>query len=203
MPASTRPSSPEPARSRRPRRALRGDREGVTEVVGYLLVFGILSVVLVLSLSAFTVAQEAARGRVVELRAESAAARVAGVVVQVALLAEQQGSGTVVAFSVDLPGQLEGRDYRVHLDEKLPAACTTACTRPDQVRVVVPAYGLEVTTPVFSAGASPSVTLCPTEVGGGAILVRVGAPADGSRPVPAACQPTAADPAPRVFLEAA
>ena len=74
MHAST-PRSPSEAPPTRPR-LLRHDDEGVSEVVGYLLVFGILSIVLVLSMSAFAVGQEAAQSRAVQLRAEPATRRV-------------------------------------------------------------------------------------------------------------------------------
>ena len=181
MPAST-PRSPcdGGARHPGPRRALRGDGAGVSEVIGYLLVFGILSLVLVMSMSAFGVAQEGAKERVVQLRAESAAARVAGVVVQGAILAEKQGSGSAVAYVVDLPEQLEGLDYTVALENKTNS-------RPDQVRIEVPALTLSLTSPVFAAGASSSVDLCSITVAGGPLYVRYGAPAGGSHPVPAAC----------------
>jgi hypothetical protein len=202
MPAST-PRSPSEGgpRTIRPLRAAgRGD-EGVSEVIGYLLVFGILSLVLVLSMSAFGLAHEGAKARVVELRAESAAARVAGVVVQSAILAERQGGTSAVAFLVDLPQQLEGLDYTVALDDQ-------TASRPDQVRIGVPALSLSVTSPVFAAGASGSVNLCPVEVGGGPVLVRYSAPSDhlpqsashdGDHPedVPAACADD------EIFLEVA
>jgi hypothetical protein len=164
--------------------------------VGYLLVFGILSLVLVLSMSAFGVAEAGAKNRVVQVRAESAAARVAGVVVQTSILAERQGSGTTVAYFVDLPEQLEGLDYRVSLEPK-------AGSTPDQVRILVPATKLSLTSPVFAAGASTSVDLCSITVQGGPVYVRFGAPAGGAHPVPAACLPVAPSTESKVFLEVA
>lgn len=189
-------------------RDLRGDSEGAAEVVGYLLVFGILSIVLVLSMSAFTVAQETARSRVVSLRAESAAARVAGVVVQTALLAEQQGTSAAVAYRVDLPQQLEGLDYTVSIEPKSPAGCTTACTNPDRVRVRVPAVNVDVKAPVFSAAAASTVDICPTagqsnagQTPGGHINVRFhgtgAAPVSPTPAVRAGCTTN------QLFLEAA
>lgn len=202
MPAST-PRSPSEGgpRPHRPLRALSSDGAGVAEVVGYLLVFGILSLVLVLSMSAFGVAQQGAKERVVQLRAESAAARVAGVVVQTSILAEKQGSGAAVSYLVDLPEQLEGLDYRVALQPK-------DATHADQVVITVPAIRLTVTSPVFAAGASSSVDLCARSIGGGPLHVRINAPAAhlpqspshlGVHPqdIPVGC---AAD---QIFLEAA
>lgn len=191
MPASTprSPSSGGP-RPTGPRRALRGDGAGVAEVIGYLLVFGILSLVLVMSMSAFGVAQEGAKERVVQLRAESAAARVAGVVVQASIVAEKQGTGSAVAYFIDLPGQLEGLDYTVTLEDK-------TVSRPDQVRIAVPGPSISLTSPVFAAGASSTVDLCPITVPGGPLYVRYGAPASGVHPVPAACSGGTS----KIFLE--
>lgn len=176
MPASTprSPSEAAPIRSRH----LRRDDEGVSEVVGYLLVFGILSIVLVLSMSAFAIGQEAAQGRAIELRAESAAARVAGVVVQTAVLWEQQGTGFVVAYFVDLPEQLEGREYVVRLEPATAgnAADCTSGAHPDQVCVKVASIGLTVTAPVFSAAAPNDLSICRSEAVGGALYVRINAP---------------------------
>lgn len=213
MHAST-PRSPSRAAPTRPR-LLRQD-EGVSEVVGYLLVFGILSIVLVLSMSAFAVGQEAAQSRAVQLRAESAAARVAGVVVQTAVLWEQQGAGFAVAYFIDLPQDLEGRSYTVRLEPAKTVDVAGDCTvgaHPDQVCVQVPSLSITVTAPVFSAAAPTGLDICAgadstgTQVVGGALNVRINAPTghmpqsashDGDHPqdIPAAC--TADD----LFLEA-
>lgn len=186
MPASTPrlPSRPPPPDG--PRRALRGDSHGVSEVIGYLLVFGILSMVLVLSMSAFSVGQEAAKERAIELRAESAAARVAGVIVQTAVLWEQQhGTGDLaVAYRIDLPEQLEGADYAVRLVE-------TEGTAGGHVRVIVASFGIDVTAPLFSASAPSGLDICDgdadgspregyTEAPGGPLNVRINVPADGT-----------------------
>lgn len=176
MPASTRPSPSEPASAGRPPRALTGDSAAVTEVIGYLLVFGILSLVLVMSMVSFNIAQVAARERAVELRAESAAARVAGVVVQTAVLAEQMAdSSPVVAYQLDLDDQLEGYDYTIRLE---PAGKATLCEADgddladaDQICVVVTGIDVTATAPLFAAAAPADVTLCLTAVEGGTIAV--------------------------------
>lgn len=186
----------------RPRRALRGDRAGVTEIIGYILVFGILSVILVLSMSAFTVAQDAARARAAESRAESAAARVGGVIVQTAVLIEQQGNSAAIAYRIDLPDDLEGLPYTVKIEAATGAAgCTPSptCT-PDQVRVKVPAVNVDVTAPVFSAAAPANIDLCTIQVAGGPLYVRVNVPTDGTHPLPAGC--ANAGGIPKIFLEA-
>jgi type II secretory pathway pseudopilin PulG len=203
MPASTPPLPSSAARRPGPKRALRGDSEGVSEVVGYLLVFGILSIVLVLSMSAFSVGQEAAQGRAVQLRAESAAARVAGVVVQTAILAEQQGTGAAVAYEVDLPTDLEGASYTVSLEAGIGAfGCSPSPTCvPDLVRVEVPAFLIDVTAPVFSVSAPALLSICTTEVSGGPLFVRIyGTDAPPTANSRFAAHPTCA--ANQLFLEA-
>jgi type II secretory pathway pseudopilin PulG len=206
MHAST-PRSPSRAAPTRPR-LLRQD-EGVSEVVGYLLVFGILSIVLVLSMTAFAAGQQAAQSRAVQLRAESAAARVAGVVVQTAVLWEQQGSGFAVAYLVDLPQDLEGRSYVVRLEPATTVNVVGDCTtgaHPDQVCVQVPSLGITVTAPVFSAAAPTGLDICRTQVQGGALNVRINLPTSGTPAIPAGCKAASDTPANsglnKIFLEA-
>jgi hypothetical protein len=175
MPASTRPLPSNRAAGGRPHRALCGDSQAVSEVIGYLLVFGILSMVLVLSMSAFAVGEEAAKERAVTLHAESAAARVAGVVVQTAVLWEQLDGDVAVAYLVDLPEQLEGADYLVSL-------VAAAGADPDLVRVVVPRFDIDVTAPVFSAAAPADLQICDSEALGGALNVRINAPSSDAVP---------------------
>jgi hypothetical protein len=185
MPPS--PSKPPSA----PRRDLASDGAAVTEVIGYILVFGILSFVLVTSMFAFNLAQGAAEESAIQLRAESAAARVAGVVVQSAVLWETQYNATsntnvTLAYRVELPDQLEGRDYVVEL---------ATVGMVDLVRVRVPALQITATAPIFSAGAPTGFGICvPSSAPGGPLFVRINAPAG---------QPTPACGHNRVFLEAA
>jgi hypothetical protein len=154
-------------------RALPGDEQGVQDVIGFILVFGILSVILVLTMLAFNVAQGAAKSRAVELRAESAATRIAGVIVQSAIAAEQQGSGLVVAYRIDLPPDLEGFNYTVYLEPAGASGshCTTG-SYPDQVCITIPGVRQKVTEPVFSAGQSTNVKLCASRSAGGDVRVR-------------------------------
>lgn len=177
MPASTPPLPPETLRSSSLHRGFGGDSQGVSEVIGYILVFGILSMLLVLSMASFNIAQGSARERAVELRAESAAARVAGVLVQTAILAERESaSATALAYRIDLPTDLEGMAYEIHLEPRSPPSCTSAC-HPDRIRISVPAIELtSVTAPLFSASAPANVHLCATTVAGGAIQIRYDVP---------------------------
>lgn len=207
MPRST-PRSPFET-GRRPvlRRGLRRDDRGVSEVVGYLLIFGILSVVLVLSMVAFNAAHGVARERAVQLRAESAAARVAGVVVQTAILAEQESaSAPEVTYRIDLPDDFEGEPYEMFLDPACtvlatcrdPPNCVATdevccqppddCRFPDRIRVLVPRLGLDpIVAPLFSAGAATTVNLCQSSAIGGTIAVRYDAVSAGTDPTHTLC----------------
>ena len=171
MPASTPASPTEAAEQPRPRRTLSGDRAGVSEVIGFLLTFGILSVMLVMSMYAFGVAAEGSEEQAVTLRAESAATRVAGVVVEAALLAEQYGSAQpTLAYTVELPEDLEGYGYTV-------SVVAASGSDPDLVRVLVPSLGIDVTAPVFSAAAPSSVAICTSTVPGDHLVVLYDDPA--------------------------
>ncbi len=159
--ASRRPAPPAP------------DERGVSEVVGFLLIFLILSIVLVLSMIAFNTLHDRAQATVVRLRADSVAQRVAASAVDAALFAETHSVDTsTYQHPIDLPQDLEGHAYRVYLD-----------AAPEQVRVVVPALGITATAPLFSAGASTSFDVCTGSVAGGAVKVWFGQdPADLAAP---------------------
>ena len=175
MPAS-RPALP----SETPAACLQSDNAGVSEVIGYVLIFAIVSMLLIGSMLAFNIAQDAARARVIGLRAESAATRVAGVVVQVAIVQERQattpGAQALVSFLVDLPDQLEGQTYKVALEPPVPAGCTAACTQAGRVHVTAPATKTDVTAALFSADAPTGIDVCSpaTSVTGGALYVHYG-----------------------------
>ncbi|HUR62060.1 MAG TPA: hypothetical protein VM286_06820 [Candidatus Thermoplasmatota archaeon] len=163
MPAST-PACP----SRTPSSGRSAHDAGVSEVIGQILIFGIVSVLLVMSMIAFNAAQAGARDRVVALRADSAATRVAGIVVQSSLIAEQQGTSSKITFLVDLPQQIEGLSYTVRL---VPKSATVPPV-PAHVDVVVPALRITATAPLFSADQPTSFDVCPATVPGGRVAVR-------------------------------
>jgi len=169
-----------------------------------MLIFGILSVLLILSMIAFNVAQSGAKARVVDLRADSAATRVAGIIVQTSLIAERQGKTSTVTFLVDLPQNLEGLTYQVKLLPYSASACpetpTVAGPCPAHVTVSVPATLQTQTAALFSADAAATTTgfdLCTSTVAGGRVNVRLDA-----RPatLPAGC-PAGTNPI--LFLESA
>lgn len=161
MPASTLalPSRPpHPWRRRRPTDA------AVSEVLSQIIIFGILAMMLILSLVAFGSAQRAVAARAVDLGAQSAATRVAGVVVQSAVLAEQLGNGTNtnVTYRIDLPRDLEGRSYTVALQGGAH----------EQVWVNVTSQGIAESAGLFAAGAPSSFQVCTSQVAGGPLYVR-------------------------------
>lgn len=178
------------SRSEAPKRLIR-DEAGVSEVVGYIIMFGILSMITVISMLTFNDAQASTQDRVVELRADSAAARVAGAVVTAALFAEDnEGNDANFTREIELQQLLDGRAYTVAL---LPDDGTD----PDRIEVDVAAIGYTATAPLFSAGATPQVTICAGQgaVEGGVIAVRYATQAGKD--------PGGVCPAQSIFLEAA
>ena len=157
-----------------PSRSVAGDERAVSEVLGFLLIFLILSIVLVLSMLAFNELHDRAESSVVELRAQSVAQRVAASAVDAALFAETHAPATsTYLHPIELPDQLEGHSYRVHLD----------ASPSEQVRVEVASLGVSVTAPLFSAGASTAFGVCATSAGGGTLEVHFGPrPAGSSSP---------------------
>lgn len=120
--------------------------EAVSEVVGQILIFGILSTVLILSLLGFNVAREGATEQVVEVRGESVAQRIAGVVVDAALFAETNEAAALrLALPMDLPDDLEGQSYLIDLNG-------------DDVTISVQGQSLQ--SALFSSGKPADVTVC-------------------------------------------
>lgn len=143
----------------------RSDEQAVSEVVGYVLIFGILSMILILSMLAFAAVQDRAEAAVVAIEGESIAQRVASAVVNAALFAERHPANASYLQPIDLPTDLEGNAYVIHLE---PASGSQAAL----VRVDVPGLGLDATAPLFSADAAASVQLCATSAAGGRMAVR-------------------------------
>lgn len=149
-----------PSPSEGPGRPRPPDDLGVSEVIGFLLIFAILSMVLVSSLYAFGKAQEATTERVVGLHADSIAQRIASVVVEASLFAETTQTDAKYEAIVDMPQQLEGRDFKVALDS----------AGSGSVLVTVPALDISVTAPLFEAGGSAGL-ICDVEIDGGPMRV--------------------------------
>lgn len=128
--------------------------DGVSEVVGQILIFGILSTVLILALLGFNVAREGTAEQVAEVRAESIAQRIAGVVVDGALFAEQTDADTIeLRLPMELPDDLEGQGYSITLNE-------------DDVTVTT--GGTTVAAALFSSGQPTDLVVCamPARIGG-------------------------------------
>ncbi len=141
--------------------------EAVTEVIGQILTFGILSMVLVLSMVAFNSAKETATERAAILQAEGVAQQVVTLVVEASLFAETHGTDATYNRTLALPQEIESGAYEIHLD---PAAGGV----PDRVRVELVRFERTVTAPLFSAGAPSGVDLCDIDIPGGRMAVRFG-----------------------------
>jgi len=149
--------------------------DAVSEVVGQILIFGILSTVLILSLLSFAAAKDGAEERVVAVRADSVAQRVAGEVVQAALFAESTRADQLTLRSaLDLPFDLEGRGYSIDLE-------------PDAV--IVRAAPAVAQAPLFASAAPAGVHVCDQDpIGGGPLdVVVTSIPAGGPLPAGVTC----------------
>lgn len=137
----------------------------VSEVVGYLLVFGILSAILILSMVAFNLIQDRAEENVAAIEGESIAQRVASAVVNAALFVEDNYDPAAPATAptylqpIDLPLAVQGRDYSIALDGV-----------ENQVEVTIDGLA-PVTAPLFSAGAPTNVDFCASTASAGRIIV--------------------------------
>ena len=144
------------------RMSRRPSDEAVSEVIGQILIFGILSMVLVLSLLSFNIAKDNAEDRIVLATQDAVAQRVAGLVIDSALLAEKfQDQELSLTAQLELDQQIEGRDYTIDLDN-------------DAVRVTVGSTGRTASAPLFSVDSGNLVHVCDAAaVDGGSIHVRV------------------------------
>src|ERR1051325_3214679 len=105
MPASLPPSRSEPTGA-----ALRADERGVSEIIGYILTFAILSTVLLIAMLTIAAANRQAEQRVLEVEAASVAHRVAAAVVEADLyLNAPNRAATELLLRLDLPASF-GRD---------------------------------------------------------------------------------------------
>ncbi len=166
--------------------------DAVSEVVGQILMFGILSMVLILSMLSFNIAKERTEDRVVESTAESIAQRVASLVIETALFAEKFSDQDVDLESrLALPSRIEGRSYTLEIDG-------------DRIHVTVDAS--VISQPLFSAGSEGLVHVCQQDpLPGGSIKIHIEAedPAAGIQ-TPAACSAApATEPQFYIYLEPA
>ena len=142
-----------------------GDDRAVTEVIGQILVFGILSMVLVLSMLAFDVASTNAKERGALLQAEGIAQQVASVGVEASLFVEGRAAGTTYERSMKFPQDLEGSAYTISISP-------TTLTDPARVTVIISTSGVRVTAPLLNADAPVNLDICASTVGGGPIHIR-------------------------------
>jgi hypothetical protein len=136
------------------------DDRAVSEVVGYILTFGILSMILIISMMSFNIARESAVDRAVLTTSQSIAERVKAQVFSAAQFAEEFADQQVqLQTNLALPQAIEGRSY------------TMAITGGDSV-VTVPRHGYVSTSPLLNVGQGPVVFICEaTGLPGGSISV--------------------------------
>ncbi len=102
------------------RRQARSNDDAVSEVIGFLLTFAIISFILLVSMLAFNDAQQRAENRLIEIQGASAAQRVAAGAVDLALFVSEHPYN--VSIAIDLPTELQGISYSVMLCQT-GAAC--------------------------------------------------------------------------------
>ncbi len=178
MPASRRTCNP-----------IRRD-EAVSEVIGQILMFGILSMVLVLSLMSFNIAKERTEERVIETTAQSIAQRVASLTIETALFAEKFEEQAVALQSrLELPQRLEGREYTIEVTGAV---------------VTIVAGDVTASSPLFAAGSEGLVHVCQqTALEGGDIIIRITDTHPDVPTVTVGCDTPAVTPQFYVYLEKA
>lgn len=151
--------------SRRPQRCSE-DEGAVSEIIGFVIVFGIIGTIILLATLAFANQRHDVDQRVVQLRSQSVAQRVAQVVYDVG---NAVGAGTDVRGynrTLELPSTLEGFAYTVNLRN------TTLGWR---VNVTVNGLRAFAEEPVANIGVgAPNFELCNHPVSGGLVRVRYG-----------------------------
>ncbi len=159
--ASKSNRTPTPTASPPARLFHRASDAAVSEVIGQILMFGILSMVLILSLLGFNAAKQGAEDRVAELEADSAAQRVAGVYISASLFSEQNSANSLdYQRLVDLPDRIQQRDYTISIQS-------------ESLTLSIPTAQVTVTTSLLSAGAAPELVVCnQANFAGGPLLVR-------------------------------
>ncbi len=142
------------------RSGLAADDQAVQEVVGFLLAFGITSLLVAGSLLSIEGAHQNARERAQASEADALAHRIAREMLTMADLGSNYPTGTASKL-LQLPNQLAGASYTIHLE-----------AAPDQVRVSPTTIDEEGVGRLL--GVSASVPICPGQVLGGDLTVAYG-----------------------------
>lgn len=95
-----------------PRRNLRRDDEGISEVIGFVLSFAISAVFLMISLNTFFVAQNNSDDVVTAAELKSIAERVSARMVEAALLG-QEFENVTLNLTVSIPQSLNGHPFYI------------------------------------------------------------------------------------------
>lgn len=162
----------------------------MSEVLGAVITFGIAAMLLVGSVIGFRVLQDRATDRSVQSEADAVAVRVAAAVTAAAHVAAQDDASTPVnefERRLDLPEQLEGRDYHIEFSiaTGAPTILVTGSGVPTTQRALT-----GVPQSLVCVWTSSSATIA--GISGGPMLVRY------SKTPPAGCPPASF-----IFLESA
>lgn len=162
---------------------LRIDDRAVSEVVGQLMIFLILSVSLVGALVGFSVAKDSATERAIEVQGQSIAQSIAGRIVDAAIFSEKHDPAEGVSYdynyTIDVGSHIEGRAFTIDVD-------------PDSVTVTVPSLGIEAEGALFGVDEAVGVEVCDTQAmsAGDLILRLMTITSSNLADVPAACSST-------------
>ena len=157
--------------------AWRRDTGAVTEVLSYVISFGVLSAILLLGLLGFAHVREQGEAPRAQAQAQSIANAVAAAAVQASLLAEQ--GSTSAAVRVEVPDSVYGRSVLVRLDPAGLVIVEVAGIHhqglPPPATAAAPLQGREALDLDGDPGDSD---LCPVPSSAGPLDVRIGVPTD-------------------------
>ena len=138
------------------------DENAVSEVLGYILSFAILSAVLLVSMLAFNSARAQAEDRVRGIEASSVAHRIAAAIVEVQAFVDGRASGTTtneIRLILDLPESFENHGYTIGVcDTDAKNSCVqTPCQANSKIcKVVVTSGSVKEGEPLLGVTAKSS-----------------------------------------------
>ena len=131
-----------------PRRSLRRDERGVSEVIGYLLGFFMSFVLLLTALAAFDIRAEQANTQALHVHFEDIATRVSNAVLGAVDIGAQRAASEGTAPSTQIifyerlriPTEIRGQDYTIELDT------TEVTVTSGDVTETAPLFNLQIPT---------------------------------------------------------
>lgn len=137
------------------------DDQAVSEIIGFLLTFGIISSILVLAMIGFGSAQQRSYEKVAEAQADSIAQRVSSVLVDAAIFLESANSCAAqsqmrLSLLLELPTSVASRGFDIDLNATAGTVVVGTGIAPDQESSL---FGAAQATTCSLADRRP--TLCP------------------------------------------